>query len=284
MVDDQHSDKKPEGRGAVRLACRCSSSCLDRAALLSAPVDDDAAIEPTHGRRACLIIKEAAFHNTRLIPSLRKSDGRHWAGDESVRRTRDSVCIVPACLKEAMDVGPTAWSVQSLRLACGRSAIRLADRCTPSWALVSGANLGIVGDVGNRKRRGLAEFHFVPTPMRNVCGAANPSAPSNRRNASSISAQTDSRSASLWSTRSSETSGRMSLQFCTATASEGNRRWTATASTATSRNPARSKTLVKKTVHAVPVSGLVSAAAVQILPSERHVRTSGDANAHSSAG
>src|SRR5262249_59928286 len=69
-----------------------------------------------------------------------------------------------------------------------------------------------------------------------------------------------------------------------ATAGKGNRGGPAPASTATSRNPARSKTLVKKTVHAVPVSGLVSAAAVQILPSERHVRTSGDANAHSSAG
>jgi|SRR5262252_3932364 len=56
MVDDQHSDKKPEGEKRPSVACRCSSNCLGRAALLSAPVDDDATIEPTHGRRACLII------------------------------------------------------------------------------------------------------------------------------------------------------------------------------------------------------------------------------------
>src|SRR6516164_4791150 len=80
--------------------------------------------------------------------------------------------------------------------------------------------------------------YFVPTPIRYVCGTMNSSAPSNWRRAASIAAQAAVRSASAACISSCGTSGSRSRTFCTATARDGNRRWTGAASTATSRNPA----------------------------------------------
>src|SRR5262245_20627605 len=58
MTNGRRSALRQEARGG-ETPFGCLSlfvQLLGRAALLSAPVDDDATIEPTHGRRACLII------------------------------------------------------------------------------------------------------------------------------------------------------------------------------------------------------------------------------------
>ena len=84
----------------------------------------------------------------------------------------------------------------------------------------------------------LGDGYFVPTPIRYVCGTTNSSAPSNWRRAASISAQAAARSASVACISSCGISANWSRTFCTAPASDANRRWTGTDSTATSRNPA----------------------------------------------